>query len=156
MCSVNVTSLSNFGPEVPSAWESLPISPHLLWHSYSCPQHEHGSSGTMGAEARMRNLLIEQGNWVMALHFLRGTTVPLSSDFVWNILKYWLKYCIYFCFQVYFLIFSGILYSQHFSMVINRYSSQVYTACAQNKKLSLPLQTVENQATIRFKNCYSQ
>lgn len=92
----------------------------------------------MGAEAKMRNLLTEQGNQTTALHFLIGTTVPHSNEFVWNI---WAEI-------LHFLMFSGIFpylfrhsLPSAFSMVINRYSSQVYNAHAQNKKFSLLLQT---------------
>lgn len=108
------------------------VSPSApTYGTYSCPQHEHSSPSTTETEARMGNLLIEQGNQVTVLHFLRGTTVPHSNDFVLNILAEILHS----------LIFSGIFpyFSRHslqstFSMVINRYSSQVYTAHAQNKK----------------------
>lgn len=108
---------------------------------YGCPHHERGPSSVTGARARMGNLFPEEnrGNQVTALHFLRGTTMPHSNEIILAWIC-WLKCCISLRFRACFLIFSGIQLQSTFYMV-SRYSSQVYTAHAQNKKLNLPLKT---------------
>lgn len=115
-----------------------PHQPPSPMAQHTCPQHERGSPSTTEAEARMRNLFVEQGNQVTALHFLRGTTVPHSNYFVLHILTEILHSLLFSGISPYF--FRHSLQSAFFT-VINRYSSQVYTAHAQNKKLGLLLQT---------------
>lgn len=106
------------------------VSPSApTYGTYSCPQHEHSSPSTTEAEARMGNLLIEQGNQVTVLHFLRGTTVPHSNDFVLNILAEILHSLI---FSSIFPYFSRHSLQSTFSMVINRYSG-LHCTCTKQK-----------------------